>query len=215
MTGSAAIQIRVVRAETGEPLRKALVSLTPSGYPPDTLKPAFTDDNGRLVLASVPPGRYRIDVGKAGFVMPRRISAQIDVADRATEAVEIRMLPGAAISGRIVDEFGDPVERASVSADIVGRTELGALSTTRAATATTDDRGEYRIGRLPPGTYVVSVVVPQASPGALVTVTDSGGTQLLVRNNAASVRNYYPGVRGLGQSQPFTLRAGDSARPST
>src|SRR5256885_2860530 len=58
----------------------------------------------------------------------------------------------AAIAGRVTDSFGDPAVNVIVTVE--SRGENGA--TRGAGLAETDDRGEYRIGRLPAGRYVVS-----------------------------------------------------------
>src|SRR5437667_9502439 len=60
----------------------------------------------------------------------------------------------AAISGRVVDAFGDPVVRAHVVVEV----RTGPNTTRTVATAEADDRGEYRIGRLAAGSYVVAVL---------------------------------------------------------
>ena len=71
------------------------------------------------------------------------------------DGIEVRMPKGAAISGHIVDQFGDPVEAASVSARRTVRV-AGRMDTVTQATTLTDDLGEYRLGGLPPGSFVVS-----------------------------------------------------------
>jgi hypothetical protein len=60
----------------------------------------------------------------------------------------------AAISGRVVDQFGDPVVRAHVVVEV----RTGPSATRAVAAGEADDRGEYRIGRLPAGSYVVAVL---------------------------------------------------------
>jgi hypothetical protein len=59
-----------------------------------------------------------------------------------------------AIAGRVLDGFGDPVVRARVLVEV--RTGPNATRTVAATEA--DDRGEYRIGRLSNGSYLVSVL---------------------------------------------------------
>ncbi len=86
------------------------------------------------------------------------IDAQVPVAGRA------------AVSGRVTDAYGDPVLRARV----VVETLTDSNTTRMLAAGETDDRGEYRIGRLSAGEYVIAVlrldaivVTPTASfPGA-------------------------------------------------
>src|SRR5262249_15523998 len=63
-----------------------------------------------------------------------------------------------AISGRVVDAYGDPAINVRVNVQI--RTADNA--TRGIAGVETDDLGEYRIGRLAPGNYLVSVLQLQA-----------------------------------------------------
>ena len=72
------------------------------------------------------------------------------------DKADITMPRGSAISGRIVDEFGEPLADAQVSAMrstwVNGKRRL--QSTGRMAQ--TNDLGQYRIYGLPPGEYFVS-----------------------------------------------------------
>ncbi len=130
---------RVVAAGSGEVIRKARIIVNPiapaapaapigpsGSVPPrrpDTMASVETGNDGRFVVSNVPVGRVTLSAGKAGYVTTtfgaRRLGTPplpVDVrADRAIE-VEIRMPKSGAISGRIVDEFGDPVELRTVVA---------------------------------------------------------------------------------------------------
>jgi hypothetical protein len=70
----------------------------------------------------------------------------------------------------------------------------GALAGMTKTTAATDDLGEYRVGGLHAGTYVVAVSRPQSGPN--------------------DPRVYYPGVAARAQAVPITVQAGEE-RPST
>ena len=71
------------------------------------------------------------------------------------QPIEIRLSRGAAISGRVIDELGDPVVAAQVVAEAAASTTTGF---TVAASTETDDRGEYRLGSLQAGTFAVAVL---------------------------------------------------------
>jgi hypothetical protein len=62
------------------------------------------------------------------------------------------------ITGRVVDAFGDPV----MNARILIETRTGETTTRAVAAADTDDRGEYRVARLPAGDYLVAMLRLQA-----------------------------------------------------
>jgi len=213
-TGTAIIRGRVVGAATGDPIRKARVSI--SSDAPGPRDPAFTDGQGRFVFTDLPAGRYSIVAAKPGFaktvfgakglVGP---STRIDVANgEDVDGIEVRMPRSGAISGHIVDEFGDPVELASVSAQRIVRTESGTSSTVAMASTATDDLGEYYLGGLPAGTFVVNAMLPIFQMVNTVTIAD-GVTQVVMRTGDVPPRTYYPGVATLSQAQPIAVRAGE------
>jgi hypothetical protein len=117
------------------------------------IAPAFTDQHGAAAV-SVASGGRTIRVGKPGYV------PQTMRLDAGADAVEVRLARSGAISGRIVDTLGVPV---------VNRPVLVALVADRGQpprTVRTDDLGEYRIGTLAEGTYVVSLnQLGAAAPG--------------------------------------------------
>ena len=137
-----AITGRVVADDSGDPVSNARVVLNLPGSSDRVV--AVSERDGRFSLP-VLPGRHNIVATK-----PRFARGQVTV-DAGTEGVEIRLRRGAAISGRIIDEFGDPV----VAARRVCR---DAKTAAVVATTSTDDRGEYRIGGLSAGTFNVSVL---------------------------------------------------------
>ncbi len=89
--------------------------------------------------------------------MPRGPGAPIELTDgeRLTD-VRVLIWKHAVITGHVVDETGEPVVGASVK--IFRRSSTaGRPSISEVATATTDDRGIYRVASLDPGSYVVGV----------------------------------------------------------
>ena len=104
--------------------------------------------------------------------------------------VVVKMHRGSAISGTVVDAYGDPVDHASVGAMRLtpsGQPEM------RSGTST-NDLGEFRVARLQPGTYILSVF-PQRAAHDLVPT--AGEPQ--PRNVRASPRH------GPGRATTYTL----------
>ena len=62
------------------------------------------------------------------------------------------------LAGRVVDAFGDPV----MNARILIETRTSETTTRGVASTDTDDRGEYRVARLPAGDYLVAMLRQQA-----------------------------------------------------
>ena len=160
----ATVRGRVTDAATGRPVRMARVALTPvrakRAQRPSAI--SRTAEDGTYEFRAVPPGRFTMTASKARYVTlqygqklpapsglvldigPGRVLERIDVAWRAR-----RRSPAA-----ITDELGDPLERASVEAMQVGFSSRGRELVT-AASAVTNDAGEYRIAQLQPGDYYV------------------------------------------------------------
>jgi protocatechuate 3,4-dioxygenase beta subunit len=173
---------QVLDGDSGRPVSDFVVSLTIVGGTAQT--PAgrgggvrvITDGQGRFFFRGVARGTYLINAQKPGYLTgfygrlaSRGAPGSINLAD-GERYLDARILvwKQAAVTGRVVDEAGEPVVGATVralrSALISGRPGLSS-----AGTATTDDRGIYRIGSLAPDRYVI--VVPSTSttiPAAMV-----------------------------------------------
>src|SRR5439155_16101466 len=108
----------------------------------------FSDAEGRFTASPLPPGRYHLSATKAGYVLTT-ISR---LNPPAPDAIQLRMPRAASVSGRLFDVFGDPVASIPVAVSAIGATGPPVI----VKTATTDDLGEYRVGGLVSGSYVVN-----------------------------------------------------------
>ncbi len=171
-TGTAKISGRVVAADTGTPIRRAQISI--DSRDAQVNRSVATDSEGRYELVTLPAGRYRLFVNKAGFVAleygqarPFEAGKPLDIiAGQALEKVDFSLPRGSAITGRITDEFGDPVTDVQVQAlryqFINGERQL--VNAGRASQ--TDDLGAYRIFGLMPGDYArTGVNASERPPG--------------------------------------------------
>lgn len=171
--GTAIISGRVVAADTGQPLRRATITATPfrtgepnrrgPGADRSVNLSSRTDDDGRYTIAQVPAGEYTLTARRAGFVdasfgqiTSRTPARRVTVADGARLApLDFQLLRGGVITGRVVDDAGEPAERVSVRAMQQIR-RAGTMRTGGAMQADqTDDQGRYRLFGLPPGDYIV------------------------------------------------------------
>ncbi len=179
----------------GQRLAHALVRAvqpdSPEGFqPPRVTK---SDEEGKYEFLNLPAGTHTVSASKPGFSsvstgQSRRSGSgqTIDIAVGETvERVELTFARWGALSGRILDEFGDPVEGVSVGALQLGvksgRRRLVPAGTERL----TDDLGRYRLFNLPPGPYVLSAGVGQVSSADL----------------PGYARAYYPGTPNPGEAQ--------------
>ena len=119
-TGTAKIRGRRRRVGRWSSASRVAVRVTA----PELREPrsASTDLSGRYEIADLPAGRYTVTASKAGFVTishgqtrPNEMGRPVEVRDGQTvERINFALPRGAAITGRIVDEYGEPVAGASV-----------------------------------------------------------------------------------------------------
>ena len=128
---------RIVAADTGDPLRNALVTVKT----PRDLPPVLTDADGLFSIAAPVEGGT-VSIAKAGY-------AKTTVKLQApAEAVVVKLSRGAVISGAVMDDKGDPVIGVSV---IVETVPVNGRSASVVAMPLTDDLGEYRAAGLAQG----------------------------------------------------------------
>jgi len=184
--GSAAIRGRVVTSD-GFPARQAEVQLSAFGV--DRRQTASTDPEGRFAFESIAPGRYALTARQSGYLpfgygqkaYPGSPEPVTIGTGEELSALQIVLPRGSAIAGRVTNDYGEPVLRATVYAMKIGYMENGqrTMQLSRAAEGvmpggplgplsgsrvTTDDLGEFRLFGLEPGEYVVSAEPLQQSP---------------------------------------------------
>lgn len=192
----------VTKTTTGEPLKKAWLVLHKSESREQPFG-ASSDTDGHFVLKDVDPGRYRLYAERNGYARqeygqrsPNRPGTILTLSPgQQLKGIVFRMIPGAAISGRVSDEDGEPLAGVNLQALRSGYMN-GQRQLVPTAFARSDDLGQYRIYGLSPGQYYVSANPAQRS------FTDPGPDQ-------GYVPTYYPGTNEPGQASPVPLRAGD------
>jgi carboxypeptidase family protein len=208
-TGSGMIRGRIVAADGGGVLRNAQVTISGPTTPPRV----FTDSDGRFVFSNLAFGRYALVVRKAGYAQTRfgsRHAAdppmwiELTAASPAFNA-DVRVPRSGAISGRILDDRNDPIELAQVAAERIIRTD-GRVTAVTVASTTTDDLGEYRLGGLPEGRYIVWA---RRSSSDTVRFMVNGVSGELARPDGAAVHAYYPGTTTLSEAHAVEVHAGE------
>jgi hypothetical protein len=204
--GTAVLRGQVLSAD-GTPLRRAQVRAMPQDGR-GTGGMASTDAEGKFEIKELAAGRYFVTAGKAGYVTmqfgQRRADQTgsgtiLDVLDnQIVEKIQFALPRGGVVTGRVLDEFGEPIAGAQVSAQR-NRFIAGSRRLAPVGNDTTDDLGSFRIYGLPPGEYIVSGIVrPQmfSMPG----ITSSE-----VEGYAPS---YYPGTANLAEAQRVSVKGG-------
>ncbi len=151
----------VVSKTDGHALARARVTVR-DAKDPQKFESVVTADGGKFEFTGVPAGKYSLTGAKRGFITAsydqhdQYSTAIVTGADLETEALVLRLAPAAVISGKILDESGEPVRRATVTLYYQDHSS-GVDQIHQARGAQTDDLGEYEITSLMPGTYFLSV----------------------------------------------------------
>ena len=231
-TGTASIRGRVINATTGVPVRRASIRATSGNNQGQSEgQSATTDENGGFELRGLSAGRWTLRASKTGYIEQQfgqrsalSSADPVTLADGQQFVANFRLTRGGAISGHILDEFGEPVAGANVAAMRLQTTAHGGQRLTRTGTSVpSDDTGAYRIYGLLPGQYYVSVNDPSATRMMVLSSPDGSTVRVDSIIEAASVTlgtnegttrtsyapTYYPGTANLADAQRLTLGLGE------
>lgn len=213
----------VLKSADGMPLKKARVILRRAEGRAAPVQ-GTTDAEGRFILRDVPPGRYRLFVERNGYARQEygqrsanRPGSVITLQPRQQmRDVLFRMIPAAAIEGRVFDEDGEPMAMVNVQA-LRQSYARGQQQLTPAGSASTNDRGEYRIFGLAPGRYYLSATpsggMSIITGGGGATVMFAGGPEVMgmAPQEESYAATYYPGTIDPARASALEVKAGDEA----
>ena len=155
-TGS--LEGTVLHSVSNSPIRKATVALSGNQF----RLTASTDSEGRYQFTALPPGTYKVVASLPGFAdrpAPRPILLG---AETKATVPPLRLRPQGILSGRVLDEDGDPIPNARLwlfkQKYREGRKQWVRLEAYPMATET----GDFRIPQLAPGAYLLQADDPRA-----------------------------------------------------
>ncbi|MBL8228176.1 MAG: carboxypeptidase regulatory-like domain-containing protein [Bryobacterales bacterium] len=168
------IEGRTINARTGEPIRRASITLTqrPAApqagvrHPNDSRPRTWvtsSDAGGTFRFPNLPPGRYNLRASKPGFLTMDYGSRPstpytgmpVDVGPgQEVTGLEFKISPQAVILGRVLDDEGEVIP--NVQIQLLRRRGASGRSGVTAGGAT-NDIGEFRIANIPSGKYVLAV----------------------------------------------------------
>ncbi len=215
----ASLEGKLIDASTGQPVRKANVVLMQvrsggggmmAGPPSSTA--ASSDSEGKFSFTKVEPGRYGLSAEKAGYVRQQygRRAGQFGPGTNLTlEAgqkitnLEFRLMPQAVITGKVVDEDGEPVPHAMIG--VLRQIPLLKQPMVMMG-APANDVGEFRIANLAPGRYLVRAEHRQAMFGPARPASAGGASTS--EGTTGYVPTYYPGVTDEASAAAVIVAAG-------
>jgi protocatechuate 3,4-dioxygenase beta subunit len=207
----------IVNAIGGNPLSRARVTIANARNPRNT-QSMVTSEDGRFDFKQVSPGKYSLQGAKRGFIPglydehEQFSTAIVTGAGLDTENLVLRLSPSAVLSGKILDDLGEPVRQAQVSLYREDR-RAGVGRIQKFRIANTDDQGAYEFAQLDAGSYFVSATakpwyalrpVPSRQPeeANLPTAIDQS-------LDAAYPVTYYGDSTEPDDATPIPIRGGD------
>jgi len=186
----------VINSVTGEPLGHAHIRFFRERFEAEGSYGATTTLDGRFSIKSVVPAEYWILLERRGFISlwPREDDPSAKKTVKPGEEVKdliLRLLPAAVISGRVLTPDGEPMEAITVEA----------LGIRGWAMARTNDRGEFRLGGLEPGRYLL-VGWSYAGDTAPAEIRTDGTTEI------NPVATFYTDSLHADGATPVEVRAG-------
>jgi len=184
---------------------------------PKDVQSYLTGDDGRFEFR-VPAGKYSLHGARRGFVSSdynqheQYSSAIVTGAGIDTENLRLQLLPWAALSGRVLDESGDPVRHADV---ILWREDhaTGVSRTAQYERDTTDDQGAYEFTPLDAGTYFLSVsATPWYAVHPVTSAPEGVSVAPAVVDRGLDVvypTTFYAGATESDDATPMLIRGGD------
>jgi hypothetical protein len=158
------IEGQVLSAATGAPLKNATLKLTMRGLvqPPghsvnDGTFETTSGSEGRFLFDAIPPAKYRLSVERTGYVVGGydgilECLTPAESNTRESKNIVLKLTPQAIISGRVVDDDGEPVPAAEV--EVLRRSWVnGSRRLNKIALEETHADGSFAIGGLTAGRY--------------------------------------------------------------
>ena len=222
VTGTGAISGVVIDGTTKQPLAGAIVEafgVLPGARGSTSQPRVITDSKGRFVFRSLVALQtgYAITATKFGYVpetggprLPDPLQPQGTPLGEGewTADVSVVLWRLSSISGRVVDEAGEPL--VDIPVRVLTRVPTAGVMHLAAGPVTkTDDRGVYRLSGLPRGSYIVSVPsVQSAVPASTPSVTVSGTTAEALQRQEALTANQL--LRGTVAANTMGIDVGPS-----
>lgn len=208
--GCAELSGQVLSGQSEEPIAGAKVELTLQSTPYTPTYSVFTDPAGAFSFRDVQASSYQLAAKRAGYVSGvgldgpegKRIHLISVRAGEEVHGLILRIWPTAALSGRVVDEEGFPLQGFSVA--LVQ--PWGSNGLAERYGASTDGEGRYALSGVRPGRYVLCAYQTDRSEPA-VGAFQPASDKPVPRYWAET---YYPAADSFDNAAAFDLGAGEN-----
>ena len=177
------IRVHVIDGMTGQDLPRVRSVITGGGLVDGII--GTGDEQGNVVLSGVRPGTYKVSLEKAGY-FPEPFDLNVTATSPAT-LPEIAMVTKREISGAVRWQDGEPAARALVR--VYGVRGGKPVPRTDVPVVQTSDRGEFVVGNLRPGRYILLL-----SPATFTGGIDPSGRFAQGGVPRTGLPVFYPGV---------------------
>lgn len=204
-TGTASMQAptgvisgTVVAAGSKAPLAGAIVRIVSTRGAETASATVATGEKGEFTFPNLAPGRYWVTASKARYLTlgygqrPGSGLPGVSIAigsGAPTRDVTIPLPLASVITGTVLDERGDPAMGANVAARLL-EWRNGERAVRDVSFDLADDRGQFRITNLPPGSYVVTAARGAVNPDIIPLI-------------------YFPGTVAASQAMTIEVGVGD------
>jgi hypothetical protein len=199
---------KVTNAATGEPVGKATISIYGQGGGAAGRRSyrTFTDAAGTFEAKGVEPGQYRVSASVSGSVdftyWPRAERSLTLAAGQKTTGVDLTLMPGGIIEGRVVNRSGAPMAGYHVTPLVFKYVGGQRIMVEAQGSPTTNDAGEYRSDGLPPGRYYLQA--------ASSTYSDAEQDRSAKPRQEDYVTSYFPGTADPSAAVPVDVTPGQT-----
>lgn len=196
----------VTDALTHMPVKKTMVTINPNGNftKPVGSQSTTTDASGAFTLSNLQAGHYRLMFQQQSYPQARfgGVTKTVEIkAGESAGSVNVELIPGAAVSGHIVDEDGDPLPNCYVQVHPAKNSDQGVPMT---GSSGSNQDGEWRAYGIAPGKYILSA---QCGQGVFQPRPFSAGPDL--PPSKAYPSQYYPLASDAKSAQVVELTAGN------
>ena len=204
----------VVRKTDGHVLANARVTVSDTKNS-QKVESVVTSEDGKYEFNSLPAGKYSLSARKRGFISAaydqheQFSTAIVTGAGLDTETLVLRLAPDAVLTGKVLDESGEPVRHGTVTVYYDDHAQ-GVSQIHAFRNAQTDDLGVFEITPLRPGTYFLSArAKPWYAIHRFSDATNSAGQAIDRSFDVAYPLTYYPDVTEADSAQPIAIQGGE------